>query len=104
MCRTFRCTNIKPSVYKCTDYKGEVSGNIYLKCKKSNRGWIHIESIQTDFYELYRDKQRCSYKFYRKYEEQQFKTYCKHFVRDSLKNNEDGALKPVTRACSGYWG
>jgi len=103
MSRTFRNINFKPSVSKYTYYDGEIGITIYLKGVRRSYRSIDDSNIKRDFYELYRDRRRTSYKYYRKFEEQQFRTYCKRFIKNSLENNEDGALKPVTKSCRGYW-
>ena len=103
MSRTFRNIKIKPSVHKYTYHSGEVGISIYLNGLYYHYRNVDYEHVENRFFELYRDKRRCSYKYYRKYEEQQYKTYCKRFIRRSLMDGEDGVLKPATRTCSGYW-
>lgn len=103
MSRTFRHINIKPSLHKYLYGDNEIGISVYLNGIRRSYRSIELDDIDKEFYELYRDKRHTSYKYYRKYEEQQYKTYCKQFIRDSLRNNECGSLKPVTRACSGYW-
>lgn len=102
MSRTFRNIKIKPSKHIWLDHKGNQQVFFFVETNNQHRSSVDLDEIN-EYYKLYRDKQFTSYKHYRKFDEQRYKTFMKVEIIRAIRENDDVQVVSNKKIGSGYW-
>lgn len=101
MSRTFRNINFRP---QCFSYSVGGDTTSWYSIAVTYPYTVCGSRLERNFWRIYANH---GFKKFRssalRDRENQYRTYWKQFIRDSLKHEEDGARIPVTRIARGYY-
>lgn len=102
MSRTYR--NIKATIlfFKNNSFK-ETLITVDTYNKNRNFLWSDDPLLNRKMFKLYCDDGKLTFKYYRKFEEQQYRTYMKRYLKKALRDEySNDAIIPHTKLVGGY--